>query len=886
MNFPQLRKTRVSIPVFIVLSTGLALCQAPIVAISSTDGISHSTVRLNYTWQNGPLTASEIIYSLAPANCSTGSPQPATVPNYYSPWSMVLAGLQPATTYNVCVRLSNGSGTTISSPVSVTTDPLPSVHPASPTPPDSFDSDYPDTNGYVKVMVSSDCSDLQSAINDAVSQQATHGTILSIPAGAVCTLPRLNFNVYAPDAIGFNPSSVRPGSPGQIVIPGHGLTEGQLLTFGSKYEATNAFPTSSSCAFHNGLVPGSKYYAHVVNPDTIAVYCSDGKTLLSFSDQGSGVNGFLLVPHFKATGHCPSTSGETVCSYWRRKLNWIIIRAGAADNQLPPEHTRITPGWCSAGRCATLVNPVANVGSTVFIQHGDSDGNFQTMVGNIHWGPGIEFTNAIDPDNGIYSNMINTAAWNSDIVLDRVYLHGGGTPQRWGSLGLPAWSWNGLNFAFKDSYVDNETDWEDVAHDGSSGILSRGPGPTTIVNNYFEGAGILLHFDEGGGTTYIRGDNSVIRNTFKAPRRYMYGSPDSDGHMYGQRQPLEFKSGIRDLIAGNIFDTTWNEITGASVFVALTSVSGVGISDVDLSNNTFMHGPGVANVPLIVAGGAPQTLPPNRFRFHNNLAFDINSNWWVPQGGALSPSGWLFEGPEGGEDIVIDHNTFMPDGGRVPAVFFLFDTAVEGVQVTNNIFKLQAGHGINVDGQASHPCTNFADAALWSCAMANNSLWANNLLVPSNGDVASLQAAFHGMANYYTTNYTNMPASVMTGAITGRSAYLLSQICEFCGSPTTNGQAVGVSLNELQSSQGYVTLVGIGSDSSAATINFVAPDSQACPIDYSSVDPNVMSNTTRVKDIGGARVRTIGVGQLASKTTYYFRINCAVQQPMGKFQTK
>jgi hypothetical protein len=142
------------------------------------------------------------------------------------------------------------------------------------------------------------------------------------------------------------------------------------------------------------------------------------------------------------------------------------------------------------------------------------------------------------------------------------------------------------------------------------------------------------------------------------------------------------------------------------------------------------------------------------------------------------------------------------------------------------------------------------------------------------------------MANYYTTSYSNMPASVMTGAITGRSAYLLSQICEFCGSPTTNGQAVGVSLNELQSSQGYVTLVGIGSDPSTATINFVAPDSQACPIDYSSVDPNVMSNTTRVNDIGGARVRAVNLGQLASKTTYYFRINCAVQQPIGKFQTK
>jgi hypothetical protein len=888
MHLELLRKLHFALRTLVPLLISIvAWSQVPTITVAGIDGLSHSTARIKYTWANGSISSASILYAVAPAACTDGGTQPSTTAPWGSPWAMVLAGLVPNTTYNVCIVLTNGFGTGVSLPVLMRTLPLPLVHPALPIPPDSFDSDYPDTHGYVNVTITPDCSNLQDAINQALAAQAAYGTVINIPAGSVCTdLRNITFSIDAADTKHFGADAVSIGSPGTITLPAHGLVEGQLITFGKEYAGW--FPTSSSCQFDNGIVDGSKYYVHVVDANTISVYCGDKATLMAFSDQGGGPLGFLLAPHVKADGHCPTTSGERPCTYWRRNLYWIVIRSSAPDVELPPEHTRLTPAWCKARKCVTLVNPVANVGinasTYTFITHGGLDGNHHPMTANIRWGPGVEVTNAIDPNYGTYANLVYSSPWNSDIVFDCVYLHGGGTPQRWGGLGLPAFQFNGLDFAFKDSYIDNLTNWDTGIHEGASGILSRGPGPTALVNNYFEGVGIPIHFDDGGGAVYIRGDNTVIRNYFKSPTRYMHGSSASDGYKYGMRQPLEFKAGFRNQISGNIFDTAWVEVTPASVFVAFTSVAGEGISDTDVTNNTFMHGPGVTNIPLVVAGGAPQTPPPNRFRFYNNFATDIGSSWWVPAGGAASPTGWLFEGPQGGEDVIVDHNTTTGVSGRLPSIFTLFDTNFEGMQVTNNIFQVRPGYGIVLDGSILHPCSGFSDAALWACAMSTNSTWSDNLLIPNGGDLSQLQSAFRGLPSFYAPSYSSVTTLVATGAITGRSAYLQSQICEFCGSQTTNGKAVGVNLNELQVAQGYVAMIGVVPSGTSATISFVAPDSQGCPVDYSFSDPNVISDATRVADLGRERVRLITLVGLRHQTKYYFRVNCATQQPMATFQ--
>ncbi|MGH9583846.1 MAG: hypothetical protein ACRD4O_12995, partial [Bryobacteraceae bacterium] len=95
-------------------------------------------------------------------------------------------------------------------------------------------------------------------------------------------------------------------------------------------------------------------------------------------------------------------------------------------------------------------------------------------------------------------------------------------------------------------------------------------------------------------------------------------------------------------------------------------------------------------------------------------------------------------------------------------------------------------------------------------------------------------------------------------------------------------------INALEAAQGKVTLVGVPASSitsTAAIIAFVAPDAQGCPVDYSATDPALVTNFTRVQDAGGRRPRNIALSGLAGRTTYYYRVDCAVQQPTGSFRT-
>ncbi len=91
-----------------------------------------------------------------------------------------------------------------------------------------------------------------------------------------------------------------------------------------------------------------------------------------------------------------------------------------------------------------------------------------------------------------------------------------------------------------------------------------------------------------------------------------------------------------------------------------------------------------------------------------------------------------------------------------------------------------------------------------------------------------------------------------------------------------------------------VTLTGVtGITATSAAINFLAPDTQGCPVDVSSTDPTLTSSFTRFTDAGGGRTalqgggnaRSVTASGLASGTLYHFRVNCMAQAPTGQFKT-
>jgi hypothetical protein len=995
--------------IIFLLGVFSAAAQTPSVTIIGTDGLSHSVVRVKFNVSSS-YSGLRMRYIASPGTCTSGSggsvqPTSNNLAHFTSGMAQVLGGLTPNTTYQICPEVTADFSTwSVNAGVTVTTLPLPAVHPALPIASSTFNTNYPDTTGYTPVTVAADCSDLQSRINTALSIQATTGTIIQIPAGTVCSQPNIQFPQFAADVVQFQPSAINT-TTSAININNHGLTEGQTITFGKQYGSLSSFPNGGSCEFGNGVIEGQTYTVHVIDANNFRVFCPDKSTLMTFTSQGNVTNFFELAP-------------------FPRKLKWIIIRSATPDAQLPPEHTRITPAWLP--KMASLVDPVVNVGnnggSGTFLMFGDTDGNDQYMVSNIRIGPGIEITTADNPeahqssDPLVWYRMIFSSPWNSNIIFDRTYIHGRGTPNR-----LTAdWFWNGTNMGLIDSYLSNLTyfhtmynglganmtsgatftiapgsenmgggpvslattatatisgggsgrafvyfdmansnaftvsvpsnisvscsgatcataaaganngtcnttdGWPkdsagataagpiacvDISNGAITGVHNadattsrwnteganfmiggQGPGPYTVTNNWIEGAGLLWHHDDGGGTAWIRGDYNYTRNTFKAPFKYMYGGPESDGLRYFLRQPLEWKSGRRVSLFGNIFDGAWVEVTPASVFVAFTSVNGLGITDVDFQNNTFMHGPGITNVPTLVDGGAIPTPPPVRFRFSNNLAWDIgSSSYWVPQGGASAPTGWLFEGPEGGEDVIVDHNSIVGNTGRAPAIFWLFDSKVEGVRVTNNFFYLSSSNqGIAQDGDVqANTCQGLRGKALADCQFTGGYVFDHNILMSPDADQAAVQSWWPSLNNYIPSDMALPNAGWLSYA--NKDFHVVNRYCSGCSSPGSDRKDVGADIDALQAAQGKVTSVGVPESSltsTSAAVSFVAPDAAGCAVDYSSSDPSVISNFTRVPDPGGVRPRNITLSGLSSGTVYNYRVDCAVEQPVGKFRTR
>jgi hypothetical protein len=439
-----------------------------------------------------------------------------------------------------------------------------------------------------------------------------------------------------------------------------------------------------------------------------------------------------------------------------------------------------------------------------------------------------------------------------------------------------------------------------------------GPGPFQIENNYIEGSGNIVHFDDTGGTR-IRGDYIVERNTFHVPPEQMYGGKLSDGYRYANRQPLEWKGGQRIRINGNIFDSNWSDVTPTGVFYTITARQGGYITDVDVTNNTFRHGPGGVSAITNIDSTAPFMAPPGlRFRLKNNLFWDINGWKYTtgpPSTGALLPS---TGGPD--EDIIIDHNTFFDNRGRTSQWIHWSGYPVEGVQITNNFLFYSdtgGGGGLRSEGwENSRNCAAMGNEKLMNCGFIAGTrpdyIFAGNVIVPSwrdtsvpsgQVDVSAIRSEFPGLEhlNHIVPGGGGVESSVATIGWLDPAAgdFRLKPDSPYSAGHkyhATDGSDVGVDVDALEAAEGVVKDVHVPSSSitsDSATIQFVAPDTFACSIDYSSSDPKVIDRFVRVIDPEhrpGAR--SIRISGLQANTLYYYRLNCSVQQPEGQFRTR
>jgi hypothetical protein len=422
-------------------------------------------------------------------------------------------------------------------------------------------------------------------------------------------------------------------------------------------------------------------------------------------------------------------------------------------------------------------------------------------------------------------------------------------------------------------------------------IAGNGPGPYVIDNNFMSGTGIPLHFDDSGGPFLSRGDYNVTRNTFDQPASEMAGGPKSNGLRYGNRQPLEWKGGNRIKVDGNIFTGSFAEDNPVSVSIAITPRSQGYVTDVDVTNNTFLNSVGGVTIASPIDSNAPVSKPAARQRFKNNLFLSLNG--WA---GSVMPiatgHGWPFYGGYGTEDITIDHNTSYDNRGSAPTFLHWIQSPAGGVSITNNIY-FYTGDAPAFQGENVSTCGGgVADKDLMDCAFTSGPgtasyTFSRNLLVPSwsstsapSGFVgaSTVQSAFPAPLVNYIPNGNSVAANLalikfVSSAAVGRDVRLAA------ASPYVHnagdGAPVGANLEQLQQVQGTISQLRASNPTpNGATISAFTPDAAAsCWVGYGTTQ-NAATWTWTNPDTSPTRQRNIVLNGLTGRTQYFYSMVC------------
>src|SRR5262245_9632191 len=349
--------------------------------------------------------------------------------------------------------------------------------------------------------------------------------------------------------------------------------------------------------------------------------------------------------------------------------DWIIIRSSAADADLPPPGTRVTPARSAI--MPKLISP--DSGPVVYTDKGAHHFRFI----------GVEFGVAEGKD--IYNMIAFDAGQTSpdqaphDLIIDRCYIHGNdaGAVQRGVML-------NCARAAVIDSYISN---CHGEGFDTQAICGWNGSGPFKIVNNYLEGAGENVMF--GGAKPSINNlsasDVEFRLNHVYKPLSWKTGHPTYAGRPWTIKNLFELKNAQRLLIDQNVFENNWaGAQNGFAILFTPRGEDGVApwatVQDVTFTNNIARHSGGGFNV----AGpdDTSPSQPSRRILIKNNLIDDIDGNKWGS--GAGVPADGRFAQLVGGPvNITFDHNTIFHSG----ALIFADGASSAGFVYRNNIAR-------------------------------------------------------------------------------------------------------------------------------------------------------------------------------------------------------
>ncbi|HEX5080641.1 MAG TPA: hypothetical protein VFY40_01250 [Blastocatellia bacterium] len=333
--------------------------------------------------------------------------------------------------------------------------------------------------------------------------------------------------------------------------------------------------------------------------------------------------------------------------------DWIVIRSSAADEDLPPPGTRITPA--KSAIMPKLISP----NSTPVVNTDEGAHHYRFI--------GVEF--GVAEGKNIYNMVAFGADQTSlaqsphDLIIDRCYIHGNDTGDV--SRGVLL---NCARAAVIDSHISN---CHGEGFDTQAICGWNGSGPFKIVNNYLEGAGENVMF--GGAKPSIRNvvasDIEFRLNHVYKPLSWKKGHSTYAGRPWTIKNLFELKNAQRLLVDQNVFENNWADAqVGFAILFTPRGEDGAApwatAQDVTFTNNILRHSGNGFNIGG--PDGTSPSRPSQRILIRNNLIDDIDGNKWgsAKYGPADGRFAQIVGGPP---NITIDHNTIFQSGSLIVA---------------------------------------------------------------------------------------------------------------------------------------------------------------------------------------------------------------------------
>jgi len=414
----------------------------------------------------------------------------------------------------------------------------------------------------------------------------------------------------------------------------------------------------------------------------------------------------------------------------------IVLRTATT---LPAEGVRVTPAQASSYAKIVTSNSMPALRTAA----GGTAGGYRIM--------GVEITSSASMSYSIvhigdYDNTATSVDMlPSEVVFDRVYVHGGAANGIQRCIVL-----NARASAVVDSWV---SECHIKGFDSQAIVAWLSPGPLKFVNNHLAGAGENLMI--GGADPRIQGlvgsDIEIRRNHFFKPLTWKTSGA------WTVKNSFELKNARRVLVEGNLFENNWSD--GQTGFaIVLKSINDGGrctwcvTEDVTFRYNKIVNSPGGVNLVAVQAYNGGGAIPANSMLIAHNVFEDVGLSSATGDRRIFQLLGQL-------SSILIEHNTAFGENAAV-----MFDGAPASGLVMRNNLLLRGMYGVfgSGKGEGKPALDYFAPGAVFA---GNVLIGANPAIYPA-GNSFPQSVLTVGLADYAGGNYT----------LTSTSAYYTSGV--------------------------------------------------------------------------------------------------------------